>query len=323
MTTSIRRIFGTICVAAGLLAASAAQAWPDKPVRIVVGYAAGGAADTGARIVAEQLQKKYGQAVTIDNKSGAGGRLATDTVAKAEPDGSTLLLMVGGDAVVAASDPKLPYNLLRDFQFAGTLSVYPLLLAAGVDSRTPTMKSLLEVAQKEPRSVRYATPGRGTTQHLAGELIAAQAGLEVVDVPYRGTVAAMMDVVTSRVDFTVAALGSVRGEIQSGKIKAFAVTSKERMAALPQVPTVAEFIPGFEVVTWMGIAAPARTPQAIVDQLSRDLREVMALPAVRERFLTLGFDPQSSTPAELRTRVEADVARWKTLLSTRKIDLNQ
>jgi tripartite-type tricarboxylate transporter receptor subunit TctC len=322
MTIPVRR-----CLGAFLLTLAAPltchAAWPEKPVRIVVGFAPGGVADSGARLVAEQLQKKYGHAVTIENKAGAGGRLATDFVVKAEPDGYTLLLLVGGDTVVAASDPKLPYNLLRDFQFASTLSVYPFLLLAGADSRTPTLKAMLEVARKEPGTVRYATPGRGTTQHLTGELIAAQAGIDIVDVPYRGSSAAMTDVATARVDFTVTALGSLLPELQSGRYKALAVSSKARLPFLPQVPTVGESLPGFEVLTWMGVAAPARTPKAIVDQLSNDLREVMALPVVRERFAGLGLDPQTSTPAEFRVRVESDVARWKTLIAARKIDLSQ
>lgn len=312
-----------VAVAFCAIASTAHAAWPERPVRIVVGFAAGGAADAAARVVAEGLQRKYGQGVTVENKAGAGGRLATDAVAKAEPDGYTLGLIVGGDTVVAASDPKLPYNLSRDLQFVSTFSVYPFILVAGVDSPVQSVQQMITRAKQSAGSVRYATPGKGTTQHLAAELIAAMAGVDMTDVPYRGSSAAMTDVLTSRVDFTIAALNTVRAEVQSGKLRALAVTSKERVASLPNVPSVAETVPGYEVTTWMGLAAPARTPAAIVEQLNRDVKELLATPAVRDRFITLGLDPQTSSGPEMKQRVEGDVVRWKNLLQARKIDLTQ
>jgi tripartite-type tricarboxylate transporter receptor subunit TctC len=190
-------------------------------------------------------------------------------------------------------------------------------------SRTPTLQALFDVAHKNPGGVTYATPGLGTTQHLTGELFAARAKIELTPAPYRGSAAAMTDVAAGRVDFAITALGTQGGEIQAGRYKVLAVTSKARLPSMPQVPTVAETLPGFEVVTWMGLAVPARTPATIVEQISRDVREVMAIPAVRERFAGLGADPQSSTPAEFQARVEADIARWKELIATRKLNLSQ
>lgn len=318
-----QRTFTTVAGALTLLFAAGAQAWPDRPVKIVVGYSPGGIADIGARVVAEQLQKRYGQTVTVENKAGAAGRMATDNVAKAEGDGHTLLLLVGGDAVVAATDAKLPYNLTRDLQFVSTLSVYPLVLVSSPMPHTASLKAMLDTARDKPGSITFATPGRGTTQHLAGELLAERAGVTLVDVPYKGSAATMTDLLSGRVDFSISALASVRGEVLAGKLKALAVTSKERMPALPDVPAVAESFPGFEVATWMGIAAPARTPQAVIDQLSRDLNDVMAIPAVRERFAGLGADPRSSTPTEMRERVTQDIERWKQLVATRKLDLTK
>lgn len=322
IVSSKRRRAALRTAAVALLCASApAFAWPDRPVKIVVGFAPGGAADVAARVVAENLQKKYGQTVTVDNRAGAGGRLATDSVAKAEPDGHTLALLVGGDTVIAASDPKLPYQLLRDFQFVTTLSVYPFVLVASPQSKAQGLPALIEAARQTPGTVRYATPGRGTTQHLAGELMAAMAGVDMTDVPYRGTAASMTDVMSGRVDYTIAAINTVRPEIQAGKLKALAVTSRERVGSLPGVPSVADVIPGYEVTTWMGIAAPAKTPAAVVEQLNRDLRELMGSTAVRERFLALGLDPQTGTGEEMRTRVESDVSRWKKLMQARNIEL--
>jgi len=320
---SMGNVLRTALVLAATCGTAAAHAWPDKPVRIVVGFAAGGAADLAARVVAEQMQKKTGQTVTIENRAGAGGRLATDVVAKAEPDGHTLALLVGGDTVLAASDPKLPYNLLKDFQFVSTLSVYPFVLVAGSETKPENLKALIDAARRAPGVVKYATPGRGTTQHLAGELIASTANVDIVDIPYKGSSAAMTDLITGRVDFTIAALNTVRTDIQAGKLKALGVTSKERVASLPAVPAIGEVITGYEVSTWMGIAAPARTPQPVVEQIHRVLVEIMAEPHVRERFVAMGLDPVTSTPAEMRARVEADVGRWKQLLATRKIDLTQ
>lgn len=320
----IGRLVGTTLVVLTLLAVGTANAaWPDRPVKIVVGFAAGGVADVAARLVAEGLQRKYGQAFTVENRAGAGGRLATDSVAKAEPDGYTLSLLVGGDTVIAASDPKLPYQLGRDFQFVSTLSVYPFVIVAATASPVQSVPQMVGRARRSPGAVRYATPGRGSTQHLAGELIAAMAAVDMTDVPYRGSSASMTDVITARVDFTIAALNTVRGELQTGKLKAIAVTSKERIASLPDVPAVGETVPGYEVTTWMGLAAPARTPPAIVEQLNRDVRELMATPAIRERFLALGLDPQTSSGPEMKARVESEIAKWKVLMQTRKIDLTQ
>lgn len=312
-----------VALCATVLTGTAHAAWPDRPVRIVVGFAAGGVADAAARVVAEGLQKKWGQPVTIDNKAGAGGRLATDAVAKAEPDGYTLGLMVGGDTVVAASDPKLPYSLQRDFQYISTLSVYPFVIVAGTESKVGSIAQMIGVAKNAPNPVRYATPGRGSTQHLAGELIAAMAGVDFTDVPYRGSSAAMTDVMAARVEFTIAALNTVRGEISAGKLKALAVTSASRMASLPDVPAVSESVAGYEVTTWMGLTAPAKTPAALIEQLNRDVRQVVASQVVHDRFVALGVDPKSSTSAEMRSRVEAEVLRWKQLIQSRKIDLTQ
>lgn len=320
----MRHTFARWMISAFLAVATLrAHAWPDRPVRIIVGFSAGGVADLAARVLAEQLQRKYGQAVTVENKAGAGGRLATDAVAKAVSDGYTLGLLVGGDTVVAASDPNLPYHLLKDFQFVSTLSVYPFVLAAGPESKTPSIARLLETARRSPGSVSYATPGRGTTQHLAGELIASVGKVDLTDVPYRGAAAAMTDVLGSRVDFTITTLNLVRADLQSGKLKALGVTSRERLATLPDVPSLAEVMPGYEVTTWMGIAAPARTPQAIVDQLNRDVREVMSQPAGRDRFIVLGLEPLAGSSAEMRARVEGDITRWKQLITDRKLDLTK
>lgn len=316
-----RRALVALASLAALYGGAAQAAWPERPVRIVVGFAPGGAADVATRIVAEALQRKYSQPVTVENKAGAGGRLATDFVAKAEPDGYTLGLVVGGDTVVAASDPKLPYQLTRDLHFISTFSVYPFVIVAGADSPVQSVQQMIAKAKQPSTRISYATPGRGTTQHLAAEMIGAMTGVDMTDVPYRGTAAAMTDVLTSRVDFTISAFSTVRSDIQAGKLKAVAVTSKERMAALPNVPSVAETVPGYDVSTWMGLAAPSRTPAPVVEQLQRDVREILAAPAVRERFTTLGLEPQSSSSAEMKARVESDVARWRSLLQARKIEL--
>ena len=322
---SIRRRVGAL-VAAVLCSSlpwAASAAWPEKPIRILLGYAPGGASDLAARVVAEHLQRKYGQAVTIENKAGAGGRLATDAAAKADPDGYTLVLLVGADAVIAATDPKIPYNLLRDLQFVSMITEYPFILITAAGSKLKSVPQMLELAKKSPAgTVQYTTPGRGTTPHLAGELLAAMAGVDLTDIPYRGSSSAMTDVMSGRVDFTIAAIPSVQAYIQQGKLRAIGVTSKTRAAATPTVPAVAETIPGYEVTTWAGLAAPAKTPKAIVDKLSQDIRDVMKIKEVHDRFIEIGFDPLTGTSAEMRARVESDIAKWKQLVSTRKIEFN-
>ena len=299
---------------------TASAAWPEKPIRIVLGYAPGGASDLAARVIAQHLQKKYGQAVTVDNRAGAGGRLGTDIVAKADPDGYTIALLVGADAVVAAIDQKLPYNLLRDFAFVTTLTTYPFILVAAPESKVKSLPQMIELAKKSPPgTIQYTTPGRGTTPHLAGELLNAMVGVSLTDVPYKGSSSALTDVMSARVDFTIAAIPSVRGAIQQGKLKAIAVTSKDRAPAAPNVPAISEIIPGYDVTTWAGLAVPAKTPPAIVEKLSRDVGEIMKIKEVNDRFVEIGFYPATSTGAEMRARVESDIAKWKQLVQARKL----
>lgn len=313
------------CLAAGASLAAgaipwaeAAQTFPAKPIRILVGFSPGGAADAVTRVIAEGLQRKYGVAVTVENRPGAGGRISTDALAKAEPDGYTLASLVGGDAVIAATDPRLPYRFPEDLMPLSMVSVYPFLVLTSAAGPYKTLAEFLAAAKSGDRS--YASPGPGTAQHLAAELLAGVAKVDLLHTPYRGTSAATTDVIAGRVDISIGT-NSDAGLIKSGRLRALALTSRERSASMPDVPTVAQTLPGFDVTTWMGIAAPARTPAPIAQKLSADIQALLATSEVRARIDALGFEAHASSSAQMRERMVADIVKWKTVVRDRNIRL--
>ncbi|MFD1840595.1 tripartite tricarboxylate transporter substrate-binding protein [Paracidovorax cattleyae] len=307
-----------LAVGTAALPAAAQPAFPSKPIRILVGFSAGGGADGAARAIADALQRKYGVAVTVENRPGAGGRLSSDALAKAEPDGYTLAALVGGDAVTAATDARLPYRFPDDFAPLSTISVYPFVVMTSGTGPYKTLDEFLAAARAGGRS--YASPGPGTTQHLAAELLAGMAKAELLHTPYKGTAASVPDLISGRVDISVGTT-SEGALIRNGRLRALAVTSRERSPSMPNVPTVAESLPGYEVTTWMGLVAPSRTPASIVQKLSNDIQALVATPEVRSRIEALGLEPQASTAAQMRERMAGDVAKWKAVVRDRHIQL--
>lgn len=296
-----------------------AQTFPVKPVRIVVGFSAGGGADALARIVAEALQKKYALPVTVDNRPGAGGRLAAEAVAKADADGHTLGVVTGADAVLVATEPKLAYKFPGDFQPVGMVAEYPFAIATSATGPYRSLADLIN-AGKTSGLVTSASSGTGTTQHLATELLNSLAGTEVLSIPYKGSSSASVDVVGGRVAFQF--IASPAG-LLSGKLRALAVTSGRRSTHWPGVPTVAEFVPGYDVTSWMGLVVPARVPQQVVAKLAEDLKEVVQSKPVQDRITALGLEPWPSTPVEMKRRIETDIEKWKALLRVRNIKSNE
>ena len=297
---------------------SHAQAWPAKPVRIVHGYDSGSNPDSVARAMQAELTQRLGQPIIIEPKPGAGGRIATGYTATQEADGYTLMMLTGGDGVAAATDAKLPYDLTRDFAFISAVSQFPFVILVKPDAPYKSLTEVIDAAKKNPGKISFATPGIRTTQHLTGELIKATAAIDMLHVPFKGT--SFQDLIGGRVDLLIAAPSIATPQIKGGAVRAIAVTARNRMETLPGVPTVVETLPGFEVTSWLGLAAPAKTPAAVIARLNADVRQVLGQEAVRARLLAIGSEPVGGTADELRTRVETDIRKWKELARTAKLD---
>ncbi len=306
--------------AASLLGTTAAnaQGFPSKPVRIVHGYDNGSNPDTVARIISPALTERLGQAIVTEPKPGAGGRIATAYVATQEPDGYTLMMLTAGDTVNAATDPKLPYDLLRDYAFVTTVVEFPFVIMVNAESPFRTLRDLIDAAKARPGKLTFATPGVRTTQHLTGELLKVTAGIDLLHVPFKGS--AFTDLIAGRLDSLIAAPAVSTPQIKGGKVRAIGVTGRQRIESLPDVPTFAETLPGFEVYSWLGLAAPAKTPASVVERLNADVRAVIAQEAVRARLLATGSLVGGSTSEAMRARVEADIRKWKGLAERVKLD---
>src|SRR5262245_41174404 len=289
-----------------------AQSYPNRPIRIVHGYNSGTNPDVISRIIAPALTDRLAQPIVVEPKPGSAGRIATGYVATQEPDGYTLMMLTAGDGVTAAFDPRLPYNLLRDYAFIATVVHTSLMLVVSAESPLNSMRDLLDAGKSTPGGLTFGTPGVGTTQHLAGELLKVTAGLELVHVPYREN--AFPDLLGGRIDMLIAAPSVSVPQIASGRAKAIAVTLRHRIDAASSVPTVGETVPGFAVSSWLGLAVPVKTDAAIVEKLAGTMRQALDDPTVRTRLLATGSEVGGLIGEQFRARVEADVAKWKTLV---------
>jgi tripartite-type tricarboxylate transporter receptor subunit TctC len=319
-------------VTAGLvlpLAAAAQTAWPTKPVRIVVPFAPGGTTDILARVLAPELSKVFGQSFVVDNKAGAGGNIGAELVAKSPADGYTLLMgTVGTHGINKSLYSKLPYDPQKDFA--------PITLVAGVPNvmvmnakraqalGIATVPDFVRYAKSHPGQLNMASSGNGTSIHLAGELFKSRNGIFMTHIPFRGSGPALNDLLGGAVDVMFDNLPSAMPHIQSGALKAFAVTSAVRSTALPEAPTVAEAgnLPGFEASSWFGLLAPAGTPADVVNRLQQETAKALALPAVKERLQAQGAIPSGNTPAEFTRQIEAEIGKWAAVVkaSGAKVD---
>jgi tripartite-type tricarboxylate transporter receptor subunit TctC len=312
-----------VAAAAALAAASpvslAQPAWPSKPVRIVVPFAAGGTTDILARALAPELQKVFGQPFIVDNKPGAGGNLGAADVAKAAPDGHTLLMgTVGTHAINPSLYPKMPYDHVRDFVpvtlVAGVPNVLVLNPAMAQKYGINSVADLVRVAKSNPGKLNMASSGNGTSIHLAGELFKAMTGTFMVHFPYRGSGPALMDLMGGNTDLMFDNLPSALPQIKAGKLKALAVTSATRSAAVPDLPTVAEAggpaLAGYEASSWFGLLAPAGTPMDVVNRLQLETAKALSAPALKERLLAQGAIPGGNTSAEFAKLIADETRKW-------------
>jgi tripartite-type tricarboxylate transporter receptor subunit TctC len=291
---------------------AAAQAFPSKPVTIVVPFPAGGALDTVARAIAEPMRAELGQTVVVDNRAGAGGTVGSAAVARAAPDGYTILLgSVATHAIAAGLYPKLPYDPIADFMPITQLTSSPLVLTASSQIKAATVADLVAAAKAQPGRLNYASTGNGTALHIAGEAFRAAVGIDVVHVPYKGGAQAATALLAGEVAYTLANPQLVMAHIQAGKLRALAVTGTSRLEALPAVPTLKEAgFPGVDVTTWFGLWAPKGTPAAVVERLNAAARKALAAPDVRRQLEAQGDAPVGSNAADFAAFVRAEHRHW-------------
>ena len=304
-------VLGTMLVVSASSGQDAAAIYPSRPIRIVVGFAPGGPTDRIAREVALGLHEAWGQPVIVESKPGAGSRIAFEFVARSDPDGYTLLLGALQTATNMSVYRQLNYDTLRDFAPVTQLTSTVLVLAATPSLEAKTVADLVELAKSRPGVLTYASFGVASSAHFAGTLLEQRAGIRMIHVPYNGAAPAQAAIVGGQIDLGFMSALSAMPLMQSGKLRALAVTSDKRLAQLPDVPTMAEAgFPGFEVSSWQGLLAPARTPPLIVSKLHREISRILALPEVRERFAAVAAEPVGSSPTEFRAYIQSEIAKW-------------
>ncbi|ROZ66495.1 tripartite tricarboxylate transporter substrate binding protein [Ramlibacter sp. WS9] len=311
-------ILGMPCLL--LPAAAVAQAFPTKPVRIVVPFGPGGVGDLTARIVAQRMEQGLGQPVVIENKPGAGGVVAGETVAKAVPDGHTLLLMSNATAVSASLFSNLPFDARSDFAPVSMLGYFDIALLAPAGGRYRTAAGLIAHARANPGKLNVGTVNVGSTQNLAAELLKTTAGVEFQVVPFNGSPALLNALRGGQVDAGVEMLAPMLGQVRGGTVLALAVMGEGRAPALPEVPTLAESgVPGFNVASWNALAAPARTPPQVLARLNREVQAALTSPEVVRRLGEINVTPSASTPQQLATLLDSETRRWAEVIARAKI----
>lgn len=290
---------------------AAAQEFPVRPLKIVQGFAAGGNADTAARILANEMSKSLGQPIVVETRPGAGSTIAADVVAKASPDGHTLLLVTGGHSVAGALYKSLPYQTVASFDMISTATFFPFLILVRGDSPAQNLRALLDAARAKPDTVSFGSAGVGATQHLTGELLARMAQVKLLHIPYKGDTAAIAALLGDEIRFVIAPATAALGQLRAGKLRALAATGSTRWDGLPEVPTVAEAgVADFDVRSWMGLATTHGTPRSPVERLNAAMLRALQVPEVRAKFVEMGGEVRSSTPEEMRTRVEHELQNW-------------
>ena len=312
------------CAAAALcaLAAVAHAAWPEKPVRLMVGFAPGGS-DIGGRIIAQKLQEMWGQAVVVDNKPGAAGNIAADAVAKAAPDGYTMLLFVNSYTINTSVYKGLAWDAVRDFAPVGRYTLSPMVVVVNPRFPAKTLKEMTDYAKANPGKLFFGSAGSGTAPHLVGELYAIKTGAQITHVPYKGSAPSVIGLVGGEVQLSFAASSSVAGFIKDGRLRPLAVTTAKRDPQFPDLPTVEEAgIPGFDADIWYAFVMPAKTPPAIIKKVSDDLKTVLNDPEVQAKLRQNGLEPAWLGPEETGALIKRDVARWKDVATRINLQLD-
>lgn len=299
-----------------------AESYPKKPVRIIVPFSPGGATDIVTRIVSRRLTEVWKQSIVVDNRAGAGGNIGADLAAKATPDGYTLFMPSG--SVMTANQHmyrKLPFNPEKNFVAVTNVAGGPQVIAVANSMAARSLTELISLAKAKPAAITFGSAGIGTQTHLAAENFLYTARIEATHVPYKGEGPAIQELVGGQIQVLTPNLGAAIGFIKQGRIRALAVTSRQRSAQLPDVPAAAETLAGFENLGWFGLVAPRGTPKAVIDRVHRDVAQVLAQPDVRKRFEDIGMAPIGNTPAEFTKAMRDESARWAKIISERKLAL--
>ena len=314
----MRTLLAALCLFPAL---ALGQTYPAKPIRIVLPFAPGGIADITTRTIAPKLGEALGgQQIIVENTPGAGGIRAAETVARAEPDGYTLLLLTNGNAVSQALFNSLPYDPVNDFAMISTVGYFSMVLVTGPESKAKTLKELVGMARAHPGKLNIGSISPGGTQHLAAELFRSTAGIDAVVVPHKSTGEVIVATRNGNLDLSVDFIAPLLSSIRSGALRALAVTAGKRFPGLPDVPTVLEAgVPGYDVASWNALAAPAKTPRAVVERVHQALVKALAAPEVQSRYTELGVEGRASTPEQLREFFIAESKRWSEVVQRAKI----
>jgi len=311
-----QRWMSTLVVAAALVAPgeAPAQGYPTKSIRLVAPSTPGDAPDVIARLVAERLSAALGQQVVVENRPGAGGVVGSEIVAKSAPDGYTLIMgNAGSHGINAAVYSKLPYDILKDFAPVSQIAVAPNIFVVNPGLPVTTIPEFIAYAKARPGQLSYASGGNGSSSHMSMELLKSMAGIDVVHVPYKGSTPALTDVISGQDAVMSVNMPPAVPHVKSGRLRALAVTTRSRTPSMPDLPTVAESLPGYETVAWFGVLAPAGTPKDVVNRLSMEIAKIARSPDMRERFEGMGAEPVGSTPEEFGAVMARDIAKWTAL----------
>jgi tripartite-type tricarboxylate transporter receptor subunit TctC len=319
-TAMMKKIMAAAAVAVAVVGlsgtAAQAQSYPTHPVKMIVPFPPGGATDMIARLIGQKLQDIWGQNVVLDYKPGAGTVIGTDVVAKAPPDGYTLGMVITAHVINPSMRPDLPYDTLKYLQHVSMVAVSDLVLVATNSLPVENLKDVVEYAKKNPGKLSYASPGTGTAMHLGGELLKSQTGIDIVHVPYRGGAPAYPDIITGRIQLMFDTLYAIAQNIDTKQVKPIAVMSPTRAATHPNIPTFAETLPGFNVVSISGIVAPGGTPKDVVNKISRDINKALQSSDLKQRMSEVGMGPHGTTPEQFEQFVRAEMAKWANVVKT-------
>ncbi len=309
----------TVCALAALsaVAPAAAQPYPQKPVRLIVGFPPGGATDVVARLVGQKLGEQLGQQFVVDNRGGADGNIGAELVAKAPPDGYTLMLATIGTMTINPSlHRKMPFDTLRDFAAISQVTSLPQLLVVHPSVPAKTVSDLIAYAKSRPGQLNFASGGSGSAIHLAGELFKMMSKVDMVHIPYKGSAPAMTDLLSGQVSLMFDQILTALPHVKNGKLRALGVTTEKRSPAAPHIPTISEAaLPGYSVATWHGLVAPTATPRTIVQRLSAETAKALQSAEIRDRFSAQGVEPVSSTPEQFAAMMKSELEKWRTVIA--------
>jgi tripartite-type tricarboxylate transporter receptor subunit TctC len=319
----LKTLFGLAIVGALAALPAAAQDYPNRTIRLIVPFGAGGPTDVFTRAIGEELRKVFHQPVVMENRPGAGSIIGTTEVARAAPDGYTLLMISATQTVVETLNSNRPYRLMRDLVPVASLMNSELVLVVPERSPVNTLKELIALARSKPGALNYGSSGPGSNYHMAGELIKNLAGLDIVHVPYKGSTGARADIISGQIDMMFDSVPTAAPTIETGRLKALGTSGKVRSAVLPDVPTIAEAgIPGYDATIWIGVMAPAGTPKPIVETLNREINKILMRPELQESWRRQGANTMVMSPEEFGRYIESEIVRWAKLIKANNIATN-